>query len=166
MELDQRLLFDFLEELLGEEGVEVANIIYEKEATDEEISKITHLRITNVRRALYKLYDNRLATYRRIKDKETGWYIYYWKMDLSKAPEVIGKREKDYAEHLEELLEYEKDNMFFSCKNNCSKVPFDVAEQLNFKCNICGEKLDFFDNSEMIKELEEALGKFEKVEDS
>jgi len=72
MELDQRLLFDFLEELLGEEGVEVANIIYEKEATDEEISKITHLRINNVRRALYKLYDNRLATYRRIKDKETG----------------------------------------------------------------------------------------------
>ena len=45
MKLDQRLLFDFLEELLGEEGVEVANIIYEKEATDEEISKITHLRI-------------------------------------------------------------------------------------------------------------------------
>ncbi|NMA31069.1 MAG: transcription factor, partial [Candidatus Methanofastidiosa archaeon] len=47
--------------------------------------------------------------------------------------------------------------------NNCSKVPFDVAEQLNFKCNVCGEKLDFFDNSEMIKELEEALGKLKKV---
>ncbi|HOM95976.1 MAG TPA: transcription factor E [Methanofastidiosum sp.] len=163
MEVDQRLLFDFLEELLGEEGVEVADIIYEKEATDEEISKDTHLRINNVRRALYKLYDNRLATYRRIKDKETGWYIYYWKMDLSRAPEIINKREKDYADHLEELLEYEKENMFFVCKNNCSKVPFDVAEQLNFKCNVCGEKLDFFDNSEMIKELEEALGKLKKV---
>ena len=84
-------------------------------------------------------------------------------MDLSRAPEIINKREKDYADHLEELLEYEKENMFFVCKNNCSKVPFDVAEQLNFKCNVCGEKLDFFDNSEMIKELEEALGKLKKV---
>jgi transcription initiation factor TFIIE subunit alpha len=31
-----------------------------------------------VRRTLYKLYSEKLAQFRRIRDKSTGWFIYYW----------------------------------------------------------------------------------------
>lgn len=160
------VIFEFLEELLGEGGVEIASIIYEKESTDEEISKETGIKINTVRRVLYRMYDNRLASYRRIRDKETGWYIYYWKMELEKAPRVMRNLERDYLKNLQELLEYEKSNMFFSCPNGCNRVVFATAEENNFKCSTCNLTLDYFDNSQVIEKLEKQIKKLQSALDN
>ena len=45
--------------------------------TDEEISEKTNCKLNIVRKILYKLYDMRLASYKRDKDKETQWYTYF-----------------------------------------------------------------------------------------
>lgn len=148
------VIFEFLEGLLGEGGVEVASTIYDNEYTDEEISKETGIRVNTVRKVLYRLYDNRLASYRRTRDKKTGWYIYYWKMDLNKASEVMKGLEREYLNKLRERLEYEQNNMFFRCDNGCKKVVFDTASENNFKCPGCNGTLSFFDNSAIIEDLE------------
>jgi transcription initiation factor TFIIE subunit alpha len=151
------IVFDFLEELLGEGGVEVASMIFDKEATDEEISNETGIRINTVRKVLYRLYDNRLASYRRIRDKKTGWFIYYWKMEITKAPEVMRNLESRYLSHLQEILEYEKSNMFFSCENECKKYVFEAASDLNFTCPDCGKSLNFSENRKIIEKLENQI---------
>lgn len=155
------VIFEFLEELLGEGGVEVASTIYDNEYTDEEIAKETGIRVNTVRKVLYRLYDNRLASYRRTRDKKTGWYIYYWKMDLNKASEIMKNVEREYLQKLLQKLEHERSNMFFSCGNGCEKVVFDAASETNFKCPACSGTLSYYDNSSIIQNLEEQIRRLE-----
>ncbi len=151
------VIFEFLEELLGEGGVEVASTIYDNEFTDEEISKETGIRVNTVRKVLYRLYDNRLASYRRTRDKKTGWFIYYWRMDLNKASEIMQNLEREYLQKLLQRLEDERSNMFFRCDNGCDKVAFDIASEYHFKCPGCSGTLSYFDNGTIIQDLEEQV---------
>jgi transcription initiation factor TFIIE subunit alpha len=155
------VIFEFLEGLLGEGGVEIASTIYDNEYTDEEIAKETGIRVNTVRKVLYRLYDNRLASYRRTRDKKTGWYIYYWKMDLNKASEIMKNLEREYLQELLQQLEYERNNMFFSCGNGCERVVFEVASEKNFKCSGCEGDLLYYDNSKVIKNLEHQIKKLQ-----
>ncbi|MBN1785799.1 MAG: transcription factor E [Candidatus Methanofastidiosa archaeon] len=151
------LIFEFLEDLLGEGGVEIASIIGMKESTAEELAEETSMKINDVRKVLYKLYDHRLASYRRIRDKTTGWYIYYWKLDMEKAPEIIQDIENSYLSRLEERLEHENSSMYFLCKNNCMRYSFEEAQELQFKCPQCEEQLEYFDNTKIISRLEDEI---------
>ncbi|MHC1598538.1 MAG: transcription factor E [Candidatus Methanofastidiosia archaeon] len=150
-------IFEFLEDLLGDGGVEIASIIGKKESTAEELAEETDMKINNVRKVLYKLYDHRLASYRRIRDKNTGWYIYFWKLDFEKAPEVVKNLESNYLNKLEERLKYETSTMYFVCKNTCMRFSFADAQEVSFKCPSCNEPLEYFDNSKIIARLEEEI---------
>ena len=62
-----------VEEIAGKEGVDIATVLVNaEETTDEEIATKTDLKLNIVRRILYKLHDNHLASYRRIRDTNTG----------------------------------------------------------------------------------------------
>ncbi len=150
-------IFEFLEDLLGDGGVEIASIIGKKESTAEELAEETDMKINNVRKVLYKLYDHRLASYRRIRDKNTGWYIYFWKLDFEKAPEVVKNLESNYLNKLEERLKYETSTMYFVCKNTCMRFSFADAQEVSFKCPSCNETLEYFDNSKIIARLEDEI---------
>lgn len=151
------LIFEFLEDLLGEGGVEIASIISMKEATAEELAEETEMKINDVRKVLYKLYDHRLASYRRTRDKTTGWYIYYWKLDLEKAPEIVHEMESSYLTRLEERLEQEQACMYFVCRNTCMRFTFDDAQEVQFKCPECGEPLEYYDNAKIIERLQDEI---------
>ena len=160
------LIFEFLEDLLGEGGVEIASIIGTKESTAEELAEETEMKINDVRKVLYKLYDNRLASYRRTRDKTTGWYIYYWKLDLEKAPEIVKDMESSYLSRLEERLEQEMASMYFVCKNTCMRFSFDDAQEVQFVCPECGEQLDYFDNSKIIQRLQDEIESIKEAQGS
>jgi transcription initiation factor TFIIE subunit alpha len=163
MQKQDSSVLEFLEDLLGKGGLEIASLIEKKEATDEEIAEKLEVRINVVRRVLYRLYENRLATYKRTRDKNTGWYVYYWKLNLENAPKILNSIEKDYIQHLKETLEYEENNMFFSCANSCNRYTFSEAEKLEFRCPDCSETLEYHNNSGLIKtlklQIEELEGK-------
>lgn len=57
-----------------------------KEATDEELAEATGIRVNTVRRILYMLNDEGLADFKRIRDPETGWYYYYWRLETKSSP--------------------------------------------------------------------------------
>lgn len=159
MEKDLR---EYIETNLGDEVLTVAETISSRELTDEEISKITGIRVNDIRSALYQLYDKRLAFYRRSRDPDTGWYVYHWRMDPEGRERVLdGVKEKD-LETLQERLEYEQENIFFVCRTgNCSRFTFDIAADNGFKCPNCGSMLEHHDNSKIIANLESKIEELE-----
>jgi transcription initiation factor TFIIE subunit alpha len=149
-------------EMVGEEGLGVVQCLLDSEETDERISEATELRLNTVRKILYKLYDYRLASYVRTKDKEIGWYTYTWKLNLNNISNIILIRKKNILDELNKRLEFERNHVFFSCSNDALKVSFDTATENGFRCPTCDSALEFVDNQQSIIELEERIRRIEK----
>lgn len=152
----------FLEEVVGDEGMSVVVALAGRNITDEKIAEDTGLKLNVVRKILYKLYDYRLASYVRTKDKEIGWYTYTWELDLDKVFNVIALRKKRILEELSEKLEFERNHVFFNCKNDNSKISFDIASEFNFKCPKCNGDLEYIDNKPAISTLKSEINKLKK----
>ncbi|MGY5854342.1 MAG: transcription factor E [Candidatus Thorarchaeota archaeon] len=144
-----------VEEIAGKEGVDVAAVLVNAdETTDEEIATKTDLKLNIVRRILYKLHDNHLASYRRIRDTNTGWFLYYWRIDPKKAQALVNRKKRMVLNLLEQRLEHESNNDLYVCVNkDSSPVPFEEAMNLSFRCPTCNEQLEYVDNKRAISFL-------------
>ena len=144
-----------VEEIAGKEGVDVSTVLVNaEETTDEEIATKTDLKLNIVRRILYKLHDNHLASYRRIRDADTGWFLYYWKIDPKKAQALVNRKKRMVLNLLEQRLEHESNNDLYTCVNrDSSPVPFEEAMNLSFRCPTCNGQLEFVDNAQAISFL-------------
>ncbi len=163
MELD---LGEYIRANISEEALVVADTIWSRELTDEEISKITGFRINNVRSALYRLYDCRLAFYRRSRDPKTGWFVYHWRMDSDSRSKVLSNQRQKDLRVLRSRLEYEEQNIFFVCKaGNCSRFTFEIAADNGFKCPNCGSMLEHHDNSGIVSNLRVRITRLESGSD-
>ncbi len=145
---------EILNQIAGEHGLQVVKTISGKELSDDEVAKRTGMRINLVRRILYELYDNRIVNYRRTRDENSGWYIYYWELDPERALGYVNMNRRLLLQKLEEQLEREKNNMYFSCDNGCPKLPFEQAAENDFKCPKCRGKLESYNNSNVVTSLE------------
>lgn len=152
----------FLQEIIGDEGLDVVIFLADDEATDEEIAEQTGIKLNVVRKILYRLYDYRLASYTRTKDREIGWYIYTWKLDLQRIYDILTERKRRILEELTKKLEFETSNIFFCCKNDDSKVPFDIASEYEFRCPQCHGLMEYFDNQSTVTSLEEEISRLKK----
>lgn len=151
---DNPVLMELLNQIAGEHGYEVAKAISKEELTDDEVAKRTGMRINLVRRILYDLYDNRVVNYRRTRDENSGWYIYYWQLDPERALGYVNANRRLLLQKLDEQLDRERNTIYFNCGNSCPKVPFEQAAENDFKCPKCGEKLESYDNSNVVTSLE------------
>ena len=135
------------------ERIEGTGIDYEPDI--EEI-----LKLNTVRKTLYKLYSAKLAQFRRIRDKSTGWFIYYWWHEFDFLEEILLGKKKLVQRKLRDRLQFEEKNYFFLCKN-CNKInvkyKFDEAFELNFRCPDCGSPLEAQDNQNIINLLKEKI---------
>ncbi len=152
----------FLLEIVGDEGIEVVRALMGREVTDEKLAEETQLKLNIVRKVLYKLYDYRLASYVRTKDKEIGWYIYTWQLDLGKVFDILTARKRRILEELTKKLEFETGNIFFLCKKDNTKVPFDIASENEFRCPACNETMGYTDNKRVIASLEGEIERLRK----
>ncbi len=124
-----------------------------KKFTDEEISKKTKLKITEVRAILNRLHYRGIACYDKKKNNKTGWYSYTWEIKEKRIAELILEEQSEEIKKLEKKLEFEKDYVFFTCKKLCDNVPFEIASEYQFKCPKCGKAMEIVDNKKRIKEL-------------
>lgn len=152
---NQELFRLVVEEIAGKEGVDVSTVLVNAdETTDEEIATKTDLKLNIVRRILYKLHDNHLASYRRIRDANTGWFLYYWRIDPKKAQALVNRKKRMVLTLLEQKLEHESTNDLYACINrDSSPVPFEEAMNLSFRCPICNGQLEYVDNEKAISFL-------------
>ncbi|MEJ2294197.1 MAG: transcription factor [Candidatus Lokiarchaeota archaeon] len=125
------------------------------------------LKLNTVRKTLYKLYSEKLAQFRRIRDKSTGWFIYYWWHEFDLLEEILLEKKKLVEGKLRERLEFEQNNYFFVC-NDCVdtniKYNFEDAFEMNFRCPDCGGALVAQDNDKLIKFLKERIASLEKFD--
>jgi len=152
--LENPTIFELLNQIAGEHGYVVAKTIFSEELTDDEIAKRTSIRLNLVRRILYDLYDNRVVSYRRVRDESSGWYIYYWKVEPERALTYVNTNRQLLLQKLEEQLERERNAIYFTCKNECPKMMLDEATDNDFKCLKCKGKLEPYDNSAVVTSLE------------
>lgn len=118
------------------------------------------LKLNTVRKTLYKLYSEKLAQFRRIRDKSTGWFIYYWWHEFDLLEEIFIEKKQLTETKLRDRLQFEEDNYFFICKNcqeSTMKYNFDEAFELNFRCPDCGGPLEAQDNQAIIKFLKDKI---------
>lgn len=124
--------------------------------TDEEISAKTGIKLNIVRKILYKLYDLKIANYKRSKDPETQWFTYSWKFDENELIRKINEENESELNNFKSELENEENNMFFICPEGHMRCNFDEASEEDFLC-VCGEELVFQDNSDIIKQLKQNI---------
>ncbi|MBN1214014.1 MAG: transcription factor [Candidatus Lokiarchaeota archaeon] len=131
------------------------------EPNDEEI-----LKLNTVRKTLYKLYSEKLAQFRRIRDKSTGWFIYFWWHEFDLIEEILLEKKNLLRQKLRDRLEYERENYFFACEecdDNNIKYPFSEAFELNFRCPECGGKLVAQENQDIKEFLKEKIVQNKKI---
>jgi transcription initiation factor TFIIE subunit alpha len=162
--VDEKTLEKVAEAFGGEEAVQIVNVLKQTgETTDDEIAAQTEIRLNTVRKILYKLYDHSLVGLRRSRDKNTGWFIFHWRLQLDQLAGFIMNQKRRVLEKLETRLAYEQDHDFYYCgTEGCKRVTFEEAMELVFRCPTCNKLLMHFDNTEIkesLKKRVEALRK-------
>jgi transcription initiation factor TFIIE subunit alpha len=147
-----------VKELVGEEALPFVFFIKGKrhisefiiaEELDEEIHKTRNL--------LYRLFEHNIVTFNRKKDKIKGWYICYWDFNEKNIPYLIEKIKQDKIDKLHDRLNKEEDNFFYMCRNACTRMVFEQAVEINFKCPECSEVMHEQDNQRTIEFIKEKL---------
>jgi transcription initiation factor TFIIE subunit alpha len=130
--------------------------------TDEEIANDLGMKINTVRRALYNLLEQGLVSYRRVRDKSSGWFVYYWSLNTDKLNVALLQRKEKVLSKLKARLRYEEENEFYVCPVDGSRYTFAEALEYDFKCPRCGEHLVHQDNTDIKEVLRERIARIEE----
>lgn len=157
--VDDELLFNVASIIGGEEAINVVKILRDKgEATDDDISQATEMRLNDARKALFKLYNHSIVIYDRQRDPNTGWFIFQWKLQPDHIEAYIRSQKMRILGKLESRLKYEQSHNFYSCETpNCRRLTFEEAMETIFRCPVCQAVLKYSDNTEMKKMLSERI---------
>jgi transcription initiation factor TFIIE subunit alpha len=163
VDLNDPVIKGYFINLVGEEGFKVVEKTPEDEVTDEKIAEVTGVLLNIVRRTLFILYENRLAVYRRVRDTDSGWLTYLWKLDLSNLNNQLEIESKKILKNLKAKLEFEDGKQFYACKKQCARFLFETAAELEFICPVCAEDLEYQDNEVLIKSLRQRISELEAL---
>lgn len=166
VDLNDPVIKGYLINLVGEEGYKVVANMPEGEVTDEKIAQATGVLLNIVRRTLFILYENRLASYRRERDTDSGWLTYLWRLDLSNLNRQLELEAKKLLKNLKTKLEYEEDKVFYICEKQDGRFLFEIAAEMEFKCPFCGGELIFEENEPVIDALKQRIIKLEELTSS
>jgi len=102
------------------------------------------------------------VTSRRFRDKETGWFIFQWRLQPQLIEAFVTGMKQKILRKLQARLEYELDHEFYHCGNQtCPRVTFEDAMDTVFNCPVCGEPLRPVDNEATVAFLERKIAEIE-----
>ena len=155
--LEDPVIQKYLHELVGPRGMPVAAAPPDGEVTDEELAERLDLELNDVRRTLFILYENDLASYRRVRDEDSGWLTYLWTFDYDNIPENLEDEMYRLLTALDEREGYERNHEFYLCEVCSIRFEFGEAMDVNFECPECGSQLEAMDNAHLVQAMEERL---------
>jgi transcription initiation factor TFIIE subunit alpha len=134
----------WLVQAVGENAIKVLRE-FETELSDEEISKRSGIRASDVRVVLNRLHSYGLATYLRKRDKNSGWYSYIWKLDDKHTQELVNGVNE--IKDIEEEMAVNDEKEYYYCPNEkpIVRILFEDAVVNNFRCSRCNGMMEFFD---------------------
>jgi transcription initiation factor TFIIE subunit alpha len=147
----------YLENLVGEPGLAMIERLSTDELTDQDIATQTGSDLNTVRRTLFTLYEHRLASYVEERDKGTGWIVYRWHVDFSDIQRHVDEDARRLIARLQDRLEDELNNVYYTCENNCGRHVFAIASEYLFVCPLCNAALNYQDNAALIDALEQKI---------
>src|SRR6056297_648712 len=159
--LEDPVIQKYLHELVGPKGMPVAAAPPDGEVTDEELAEELDMELNDVRRALFILYENDLATYRRLRDEDSGWLTYLWTFEYDKIPENLEEEMHRLYEALEERREYERTHEFYLCEVCSIRFEFGEAMDFGFECPECGSPLESMENTHLVDAMDERISALE-----
>ena len=83
---------DARQRLIDTGGENTIDIIreFDKDMSDEELARKTGIKASDVRVVLNRLHSQGLFSYTRVRDRDSGWYSYIWKMSEGRLREFSG----------------------------------------------------------------------------
>ena len=158
MRLTKIKIIEILKSLIGSEVTPIVEELLEQDNYSEfDLATKTKLDIKVVRKLLYLLYNHNLVSFNRKKDKQKGWYIYYWTIIPDSVRFSYFKMKRSLITKLEERLKRENEELFFVCPQNCVRINFDESMEYEFHCPECGELLNQDDSKDRIGIIEKKL---------
>ena len=137
---------DFIMCVAGEEGLKVMNFLFKhgKEIDEFTLAEKVDLQINFVRSLLYKLYEKKLVSFSRERDKQKGWFIYSWESHPDRLKEILLiEKDLEIAKLKEGMLTVQQ---VFFC-NSCGKsYDYVQAMENTFFCAECGNALEGLDS--------------------
>ncbi len=163
MKLTQNKIDEIVLEIIGDEGLRLVKALKGKENISE-FTLATKLRrdIKLVRHMLYKLHNFNLVSSTRKKDKQKGWYVYYWTIIPENIKFLYLKKRSKLLEKLKIKLKKEETDHFFTCNKKCVRLDFDQSLDFEFHCPECGELVSQDKNTTRINQLMKKIEKLEK----
>jgi transcription initiation factor TFIIE subunit alpha len=155
--LEDPVVQKYLHELVGPTGMPVAAAPPDGEVTDEELAERLGLELNDVRRALFILYENDLASYRRLRDEDSGWLTYLWTFEYEHIPGNLREEMERLLEALEARREYERNHQFYLCSVCSIRFEFEHAMEQDFECPECGSPLDGMDNDHLVASMDSRI---------
>jgi transcription initiation factor TFIIE subunit alpha len=155
--LEDPVIQKYLHELVGPKGMPVAAAPPDGEVTDEELAEELDMELNDVRRALFILYENDLATYRRLRDEDSGWLTYLWTFQYDNIPENLQEEMYRLHEVLVDRRDYEREHEFYLCEICSIRFEFGEAMDFGFECPECGSPVESMDNDMLIQAMEERI---------
>ena len=148
----------------GENAVKVVTILKELgEATDDQMLSTTDIKLNDVRKALFKLYNHSIVQCDRLRDEKTGWFIFRWKLQPDQLEGFVKNQKNRVLRILRNRLEYEQKNDFYYCGTpTCNRIIFEDAMETVFRCPVCGNALKHYDNAPIIRALTDKVEQLTK----
>src|SRR3989344_1607756 len=132
------LIEELLKELTGVEVIPVFKILCLGENINEfDIAEKIHTNINNTRTLLYKLVNNNLAFSTKKKDKDKGWYIYFWNFNFRHARDLIIEKKTKQLTELKQQFGLEIKGVMYECPKKHINVSLEKAMEINFRCTEC-----------------------------
>lgn len=115
-------------------------------SSDEDMAKKLKIKISDVRATLNKLHSLGIVEYTRHKDSETGWFSYYWFLNVARIKDWVSKKMDE--EHRK--LDFSNGEHYYcpGC-GGASIHDFVSASDFGFKCPTCGSSLDFLSDDKV-----------------
>ena len=157
---------DALIDVVGEDVVPVVQYLKDKKNISEfKIAEDIRTEVNHVRSMLYRLHSHNLVSYYRKKDRQKGWYISYWTFNQNGLKHASAIVKKQKIEQLKERLNREEENrdLFYICQNMCTRMDFDSATDVGFKCPECGRMLANQENNKTIALLRTKIAEMERA---
>ena len=163
MKAQIRLAEKAIEHVAGSDVLPIYKALKEgKPISEIRLAKKVNQEINHTRNMLYRLYQANLVSFTKKKDKEKGWYVYYWSIRNERVRKLIDEVNEEKENQIKEHLENERGSKFFRCNIGCTRVPLEEAIEFEFRCPECGELMGNDDNGRKIIELENELKTFKR----
>lgn len=127
----------------GEHALDIMKA-FTKELSDDDLAKKLKIKISDVRATLNRLHNLGVVQYNRYKDAETGWFSYFWSLNMEKTRNWVD----DQLSRESAPSDISSSEYYFCPKCGSESVyEFASASDYSFRCPLCNRSLEFVDES-------------------